>query len=684
MTTFSLTFPRPDLAEDDFQKKETVSKRQRSIFQELCAVLPMKTSFTFCQHQKQVRTWLSVEELPGSLTGLLYSCYPQIQIERSEEGIIRGNEVNGTVAIRMQTEEGAERGSYENSEQKWRKLTTFLSALPEQVAISFEFALHERKKSFTKRAEELVQSIVSDGAMAPQLRNEEISLRILVQCNNDQLGRDTLAQIQKEFSYVFRAPDLLRAPVQGGRGRRSLRVSRELVGQWWEFLLYHQQVSSQRSSIELPPPVDLRYLTASESPLGVSEYRGRQLPFYLPDESRALHLFINGKRGVGKSDLLYTLMKSDIDRNVGCGILSTTDSVIDRVLDSIPSHRVSEVVFLDPTDENFPVGVNIFEKMPEAERMGATQGIIEAFRASYPEKWSDDLAHFLLYISLTLLGTPYTTILSIRRLIEEESYRKRVVEQLDQESVASFWKHGYPHWKERYRDSVIQPLLEILSEVTSSSLLTNCIGQPFNTIDFSKMIREKKIVLVRLSRERLGVRNVQFLGSLLISRFFQAARRESCKVAGGPLSPFYLYIDEFERFANSSYEQILSESRKAGLSLTLANEDMGKLSRSLKRVLFANIGNIVAFQSEESDARELVREFQSAVQYEDITSLPVRRFYARFLSDTETQEVFSGSLLESEVPDRLLAQECIEHSRDSFSLPKEKAEQVIKEWAELQ
>ena len=372
-------------------------------------------------------------------------------------------------------------------------------------------------------------------------------------------------------------------------------------------------------------------------------------------------------------------MKSDIDAGFGCGLIAPSAELFNDILKLVPAKRVKDVVVIDPTDIDFPASLNPFAIIEEKTRMQVATGMIELFRRRFPRMWSSKVELLMLYLVLTLLSTKYTTVLSISRLLKDDEYRASVIETLEDINVKQFWLGLFPKVRERLHDEVIQPVIQLVEDFTASEMLHHSLGQPFNTFDFRELIDQNKILLIKVPSKELGAANAGVLGGMVISRIFQAAMSRG-DVPQAERKDFYLYIDEFEEFATESFEEILSESRKYGLNLTLSTQALNSLPDQIRNTVFTNVVNLISFAVTNEDAPTLAQEFKPLVNESDLTGASPGEFYVKMASQSEAQPVFSGRLLPREEIDRGYAEEALQQSREKYCVPREKAIQIIKEW----
>lgn len=576
----------------------------------------------------------------------------------------------------------------------WRFVDRWVSWLWPKFWFKPEIREEQKKKAFQKSASKLT--------------NSEIRITVAADDEDTLIDRDAARKkIDRALDSVFGAVTVQNNPnTQWYRvyskewGPQSIKLARErkvrllnprmhmsaneIPGLWHlpdledaEFL---KQVPSRRQSPAHNIPVDRADKEVSF--IGRTNYRMRQFDFGIHRDDRKQHLLVAGSSGTGKTRLLETLAADDLRRGYGFGIVDLRGSLYDRILSRIPEDRIQDVVLFDPSDVEYPAALNPFEATGESTRIQIAMSVVEVFRRLHRDEWNDSIEHLLLYSVLALLSTKFTTVLSIRRLLTELEYREELLDQIGDVNVRRFFQFGYRFWLERYRDDAIDPLLEMIDQFVENELVYNCLGQPTDSFNFRNFMDEGKIVLVKLDEKVLGARNAAVLGGMIVNRFFQAAIGRS-DVPIPDRKVFNLYIDEFERFATGSFEEILSESRKFGLNLTLSNRSFGELPEKVRKTLFANIGNLITLKSEPDDARVFAKELGPRISAEDLMYLEPHEFFIRMSVRYKAQETFSASTIKLREPKESAAAACIAHSREQFCSPRSTAEEVIERWGQV-
>lgn len=472
-----------------------------------------------------------------------------------------------------------------------------------------------------------------------------------------------------------------------GYWRPAILITLQELAGWWTIPGFGSLNFRKVLSRHFAPPLDLPS-PGSESDrsalsvFGKTIFRNQEMPFGILREDRSKHMLIVGAARTGKSKLLSLLIQEDLHHNHGCGVIDSTGRLIDEILQLVPRNRVKDVILFDPSDTEFPASLNPFEAVDDQSRMRVASGLLEMFKVRFAKQWSDRLEHLLLYTILALLSTQWTTVLSIKRMLQEDSYRNQVIPNIKDLTVRYFWESKFPYWKEHFQDSAIEPILRMVGNFVASEMIRNTLGQPFNKFNFREIIDSGKILLMKIMRRDLGEDNAALLGAMVVTRIYQAAISRA-DIPFRKRRDFYLYIDPFEEFATSSFEEILSESRKYKLNLTLSNQSLNLLPGSVRNSIFGNVGGIISFRANAEDAPVLTRELMPKVETVDLTSLPPQHFYMKMSVRSRTQRVFSGKTLELKLPQENFVQDCIQVSRTNYALPKAQAKNVIDSWSSV-
>jgi len=452
--------------------------------------------------------------------------------------------------------------------------------------------------------------------------------------------------------------------------------------------LYHLPNSDEASHIvhvlarKAEPPQDLPRADGGQVSLfGVTNYHNNFETFGIKRSDRRRHLYVVGKSGSGKSKLLELLIKEDLENGMGICVLDPHGDLVDNVMEFVPKDRIKDVVYFDPGDIDFPISFNPMEKVDEAYKMQVTIGFIQIFKRLFGSNWSDRLEHVLRYTVLALLDSEGTTVLSILKMLTDKNYRQNIVSRIKDNVVKNFWVSEFAGWSEKFDAEAITPLLNKVGQFVSTNMIRNIVGQPTNKFDIRKIMDEKKILFIKVSKGLLGEENSSLLGSMIITKIYQAAMSRA-DTKEDKRGDFYLYVDEFQNFATDTFSEILSEARKYRLNLTIAHQYMGQVTDLIKKTVFGNVGSMVSFRVGADDAKLLAQEYTPIFKERDIINLGVREFYCKMSVDGEIREAFSGKTLTVPKTKESYISEIVENSRKLYSNPRANVEKMLSKWDE--
>ena len=335
--------------------------------------------------------------------------------------------------------------------------------------------------------------------------------------------------------------------------------------------------------------------------VGITDARTRAV-LALDDATRRRHLHVVGQTGTGKSTLLQHMIAQDLAAGRGVAVIDPLGNLAQAVLGLVPSHRAHELVYLNPTDLERPIGFNVLEQVHPDKHAVVADDIVSAFVHIWGATAVADRSQQVLRNSIrALMDSPGTTLLAIPRLLTDAHYRSRIVDRIHDPVVLSYWHNQFGAYDEAFRTQVIAPILNKLDAVLSAGALRNIIGQPKSTIDLRKIMDEGRILIVNMSKGVLGEGNAHLLGAFLVSKFAQAAFSRA-DTPEAERRPFYLYADEFQDYASAGFTRILSQARNYALALTLAHQYLGQLSEALRQAVLGNAASFIALRVGAEDA----------------------------------------------------------------------------------
>jgi len=416
---------------------------------------------------------------------------------------------------------------------------------------------------------------------------------------------------------------------------------------------------------------------------GLTNFRNEARRFGIKTDDRRRHMYLIGKTGMGKSTVLENMIINDIRAGHGLAVVDPHGDLAEKVIEYIPRERIKDVVYFNPADYEHPIAFNIVEQVDQHLRHLVASGLIGVFQKLWADSWGPRLEYILRNAILAILDFPGSTILGVVRMLSDKNYRKRVVANIKDPVVKSFWEKEFASYADKFASEAVSPIQNKVGQFLSSSLMRNIIGQVESSIDIRKVMDEGKILIMNLSKGRIGEDNSALLGAMMITKI-QLAAMSRVEIPEKERKDFYLYIDEFQNFSTDSFANILSEARKYRLNLILAHQYIEQLSEKVKPAVFGNVGTMIVFRVGASDAEELVKEFSPIFTEEDIVNIPKYEMYLKLMIDGVASSPFSAKGLPPlrEEEKSGYSQEVIDYSRKKYASNREEVEEKILRWHE--
>ncbi len=441
-----------------------------------------------------------------------------------------------------------------------------------------------------------------------------------------------------------------------------------------------EDVIKRRSTI-LPAPLQLKQTgVILDTEFAKNSYGNKEIVIGLTAEERYRHMYILGATGTGKTTLLATMIHNDIQNGKGICVIDPHGDLVNQILGTIPKHRIKDVVYFNPLDRNFPIGLNVLElpeglseEQKEIEKDIITSSIISIFHKLYSEKYlGPRMEHILRFTILTALETNHPTLFTIQRILTDDKYRAKIVSTLKDPVVKDFWLNEFKKFGSYQKADAISPITNKLGRFLSSPLCRNILGQSRSTVNFEDILHDGKVLLCDLSKGRIGEDNSTFFGTLITAKIQLAALQRE-KIPEQERREFYLYIDEFQNFATPSFAQIMSEARKYGLYAILAHQTISQLAdHDITKTILANTGTVICFRtSSPLDEEYILPIFSPHVAKGDIANLPSFSFYIKN-NAIEPKDTFSGEIVPFPYNrDELIAQEIQKYSQQTYGVLKQ-------------
>ncbi|MFZ2303160.1 MAG: DUF87 domain-containing protein [Minisyncoccia bacterium] len=415
-----------------------------------------------------------------------------------------------------------------------------------------------------------------------------------------------------------------------------------------------------------------------------TDRRNKRVPFGIKAEDRTRHMYIIGKTGMGKSTLIENMVVQDIRNGEGIAFIDPHGKSAALLLDYIPPERLKDVVYFAPFDTDNPISFNVMEDVGIDKRHLVANGLLSAFKKIWgPETFSARMEYILMNALLALLEYPESTLLGVSRMLTDKAYRKKIVDNVKDPSVKAYWVDEFAKYSENYAKEAVPGIQNKLGQFTSNPLIRNIIGQPKSSFDLRKMMDERKILIVNLSKGQLGEGNAALLGGMIITKIYLAAMSRADLTEGDlkKLPNFYMYVDEFQSFANESFADILSEARKYKLALTIAHQYIKQMDEKVADAVFGNVGTQIMFRAGAPDAEVLEKEYAPVFTAEDMVSLGKYQMYLKLMIDGVASHPFSAVTLGPIAPPKKsLREDVIKSSRELYGHPRAEVEKNITEW----
>ena len=380
--------------------------------------------------------------------------------------------------------------------------------------------------------------------------------------------------------------------------------------------------------------------------LGKSSYRGTSRSVFIGEDDRLRHIYIIGKTGVGKSELMTDMILQDIKEGKGVCFIDPHDTV-EKIMEMIPPERAEDVIYFNPSDTERPMGLNMLEASTEEEKHFVVTSIVGLMYKLYdPHKTGiigPRFEHAIRNAMLTVMSDPGNTFIEVVRVLTDSKYVQELLPRVKDPIVRRYWTDQIAQTSDFHKSEVLDYIVSKFGRFVTNKMMRNIIGQSESAFNFRKVMDEGKILLINLAKGRIGEENSNFLGLILVPKILIAAMSRQ-DTPEEERKPFYLYVDEFQNFATPDFAQILSEARKFRLALTVANQFIGQVEEDVKNAIFGNVGSLIAFRVGVSDANYLQHEFQPTFTETDLINIERFNVYVKTIVNNEPVPPFSMDL----------------------------------------
>lgn len=412
-----------------------------------------------------------------------------------------------------------------------------------------------------------------------------------------------------------------------------------------------------------------------------TNYRNKRVRFGIKEDDRRRHMYVVGKTGMGKTELLKNMAVQDIQEGKGVAFVDPHGDTAEALLDYIPTNRINDVIYFNPADLLYPIAFNVMEKVNPEFRHLVASGLMGVFKKIWPDVWSARMEYILNNTILALLEYEGSTLLGVNRMMADKEYRKKVIDKITDPVVKAFWVQEFARYTDRLAVEATAAIQNKVGQFISAPLIRNIIGQTISAIDMRQVMDEGKILIMNLSKGKIGEDASRLLGALLITKL-QLAAMSRVDIPESERRDFYLYVDEFQNFATESFANILSEARKYRLSLIMAHQYISQMDEKVRDAVFGNVGTLITFRIGAEDAEVLEKELAPEFTANDIVNLAKFSVYLKLMIDGVASRAFSALTLPPF--EKLLKsnrEKIIASSRERYGRQRSEVEEKISRWA---
>ncbi len=422
--------------------------------------------------------------------------------------------------------------------------------------------------------------------------------------------------------------------------------------------------------------------------LGTATFRGRDHRVILKTPDRLRHVYMVGKTGTGKSTLFQNMMLQDIQAGAGCCFVDPHGEAIDWLLENIPEERFEDVVLFDPSDTAWPMGLNLLEWKTPQEKDFLVAEAIQIFTKLFDPHSQGvvgpQFEHWMRNAALTVMADPAGgTLIDIPRLFTDQDFERHKRQYVTDKIVTAFWEQQMANTSQFHRSEMLNYFTSKFGRFMTNSVMRNIIGQTKSSFSLADIIQHKKILLINLSKGKIGEINAQMLGLILMTKL-QVAAMQRANLAAEDRQPFYLFVDEFQNVLTDAFISMLAEARKYGLAIHLTNQYIAQLPEAMRDAVLGNAASLIAFQVGAADVEALLAEFEGQshsksgmLKPEDFQYLPRYNYFIRLLLDGVTHPAFGArSLPPLSLQTPVIADQVRSYSRLAFATP----QTIVERW----
>ncbi len=558
----------------------------------------------------------------------------------------------------------------------------------------------EKPKTVSPVDEETIKAL-KEKASKPGF---EVNVRFLTSAETEERSKQLLSHIKGSFDQ-FDSPSLNSFKFHSKRKKNLKKLiynfSFRLFDEKKKIILNSEELTSifhfPLSSLETPR---IKWLKAKPAPapanlpeegliLGKNIYRGEERTVRIKKDDRRRHFYIIGQTGTGKSVFLQNMIRQDIESGEGVAVLDPHGDLVEKVLEFVPKKRVEDVIYLNPPDLERPLGLNMLEYDPERpeQKSFAVNEMINIFDKLYDLKTTGGpiFEQYARNAMLLIMDDPSSgsTLLEVPKVLADAEFRRYKLEKCKDITVKDFWeKEAEKAGGEAALANMVPYITSKMNMFLSNDIMRPIICQQKSSFDFRKVMDERKILLVNLTKGKLGAPNSSLLGLIITGKLLMSALSR-IDIPEDKRTDFHLHMDEFQNFTTESISTILAEARKYKLCLTIAHQFIGQLEDKIKNAVFGNVGSMSSFRIGAEDAEFIVKQYEPVFSQQDLINIDNFNTYVKLLIDGHTSRPFNMETFPPEKGDTKIVKMAKELSRTKYGRDRELVEKEIMERSKI-
>ncbi len=487
-----------------------------------------------------------------------------------------------------------------------------------------------------------------------------------------------LANLFRKISYWF---------FQSRIGNSSMVLSTSEIAALYHFPYANNPESAELLRVrsrELPAPLSMKKADAKYDVIfGVNKFNGENVPIGLTLSQRQKHMYLIGKTGMGKTTLLKSAIYQDMLSGKGLAVLDPHGDLLQELISIVPENRREDVIVFDPSDREWPIGLNILSPginftNKEDQDEWITGSVLAVFaKITAKEYWGPRMEHILRNATLTALQTPNPSLYTLQQLLTDKGYQKKIAGTLKDPVLKQFWNKEFALLGKMQLSSVVAPLTQRLGSFITTKMSRHILLQEKSTISISQIMDQGKILLVNLSKGDLGEDMSFFFGMVLTSFIWMAAYQRT-KIPEKERRDFFLYVDEFQNFATPRFSEITSEGRKFHVSLIASHQNIAQVDdQSILKIVAGNANSIVCLKASPDDEKFILPFMEPEVEKGDIVNLAPYHFFMKQTNET-SENAFSGITVPLDIQESEEVKDIVKtYSRRQFATPRKEVEEYL-------